>query len=71
MDQAPPNPPPEAAREPIMLAPGRRIDQPNRWVDPSRKVIGIGPFLDMSGSLAIFRRREAAEASVNQDPFIA
>jgi len=33
-------------------------------------VIGIGPFSDKSGSLAIFRSRDAAEAFVKQDPFI-
>jgi len=33
-------------------------------------VIGIGPFADRGGSLAIFRSREAAEAFVKQDPFI-
>jgi uncharacterized protein YciI len=33
-------------------------------------VIGIGPFADRTGSLAIFRSREAAEAFVKQDPFI-
>lgn len=33
-------------------------------------LIGIGPFVDKSGSLAIFRSREAAEAFVKQDPFI-
>ena len=33
-------------------------------------VIGIGPFADRSGSLAIFRSREAAEAFVREDPFI-
>ena len=33
-------------------------------------VIGIGPFSDKSGSLAIFRDRAAAEAFVAQDPFI-
>jgi uncharacterized protein len=33
-------------------------------------VIGIGPFVDKRGSLAIFRSREAAEAFVKQDPFI-
>jgi uncharacterized protein len=35
------------------------------------EVIGIGPFSDRSGSLAVFRSREAAEAFVRQDPFIA
>jgi uncharacterized protein YciI len=34
------------------------------------EVIGIGPFSDKSGNLAIFRSREAAEAFVKQDPFI-
>jgi uncharacterized protein len=32
-------------------------------------VIGIGPFADR-GNMAIFRTREAAEAFVEQDPFI-
>jgi uncharacterized protein len=32
-------------------------------------VVGIGPFADR-GNMAIFRRREAAEAFVKQDPFI-
>jgi uncharacterized protein len=34
------------------------------------EVVGIGPFADRSGNLAIFRSREAAEAFVTQDPFI-
>ena len=34
------------------------------------EVIGIGPFTDKGGNLAIFRTREAAEAFVKQDPFI-
>jgi uncharacterized protein YciI len=34
------------------------------------EVIGIGPFADAGGNLAIFRSREAAEAFVKQDPFI-
>lgn len=33
-------------------------------------VIGIGPFADRGGSLAIFGSREAAELFVQQDPFI-
>ena len=33
-------------------------------------VIGIGPFADRTGSMAIFRSREAAQAFVEQDPFI-
>ena len=34
------------------------------------EVIGIGPFADRGGNLAIFRSREAAEAFVKLDPFI-
>jgi len=34
------------------------------------EVVGIGPFTDKGGNLAIFRTREAAEAFVKQDPFI-
>jgi uncharacterized protein YciI len=34
------------------------------------EVIGIGPFSDRGGSLAIFRSREAAELFVKQDPFV-
>ena len=34
------------------------------------EVIGIGPFADRGGSLAIFRSREAAKEFVKQDPFI-
>lgn len=34
------------------------------------EVIGIGPFMDKGGNLAIFRNREAAESFVRQDPFI-
>ena len=33
-------------------------------------VIGIGPFADRGGNLAIFRSREAAEQFVKEDPFI-
>jgi uncharacterized protein YciI len=34
------------------------------------EVIGIGPFTDKGGNLAIFRSREAAERFVAQDPFV-
>jgi uncharacterized protein YciI len=34
------------------------------------KVIGIGPFVDRSGSMAIFKTRAAAEQFVSEDPFI-
>jgi len=34
------------------------------------EVIGIGPFTDKGGNLAIFRTREAAEQFVKQDPFV-
>jgi uncharacterized protein YciI len=34
------------------------------------EVIGIGPFTDNGGNMAIFRSRQAAEEFVAQDPFI-
>ena len=34
------------------------------------EVIGIGPFTDKGGNMAIFRSREAAEAFVKEDPFV-
>jgi uncharacterized protein len=34
------------------------------------EVIGIGPFTDTGGNMAIFRSREAAELFVKQDPFV-
>jgi len=34
------------------------------------EVIGIGPFMDKGGNMAIFRSREAAEEFVAKDPFI-
>ena len=33
-------------------------------------VIGIGPFGDRAGNLAIFRTRQAAEQFVTEDPFV-
>jgi len=33
-------------------------------------VIGIGPFGDKSGNMAIFKTREAAEQFITEDPFI-
>lgn len=33
-------------------------------------VIGIGPFADKGGNLAIFKTRAAAEQFVTEDPFI-
>jgi len=33
-------------------------------------VIGIGPFGDKSGNMAIFKTREAAEQFTTEDPFI-
>lgn len=33
-------------------------------------VIGIGPFPDRSGNMAIFKTRAAAEAFTREDPFI-
>ena len=34
------------------------------------EVIGIGPFADRGGNMAIFRTREAAERFTREDPFI-
>lgn len=34
------------------------------------EVIGIGPFADRGGNLAIFRTHEAAEQFTREDPFI-
>jgi len=34
------------------------------------EVVGIGPFTDRGGNMAIFRSREAAEEFVAKDPFI-
>ena len=36
----------------------------------SGDVIGIGPFGDRSGNMAIFKTRAAAEQFVTEDPFI-
>ena len=33
-------------------------------------IIGIGPFIDKSGNMAIFKTRTAAEQFVKEDPFI-
>ena len=35
-----------------------------------KKVIGIGAFTDVSGSMGIFRDKECAEEFVRQDPFV-
>lgn len=34
------------------------------------EILGIGPFADRSGSMAIFSTREAAERFVAEDPFV-
>ncbi|MDP4265729.1 MAG: hypothetical protein Q8941_24635 [Bacteroidota bacterium] len=34
------------------------------------EVIGIGPFADKGGNMAIFKTRAAAEQFVTEDPFI-
>ena len=33
-------------------------------------IIGIGPFADKGGNMAIFKTRQAAEQFVKEDPFI-
>lgn len=37
---------------------------------PRGDLVGVGPFTDRSGNLAIFRSRQAAEEFAKQDPFI-
>lgn len=34
------------------------------------EIIGIGPFADKGGNMAIFKTRQAAEQFVKEDPFI-
>ena len=36
----------------------------------SGDIIGIGPFADKGGNMAIFKTRQAAEQFVKEDPFI-
>jgi len=58
-----------ASREAIMAVYPRHKAVVDAFV-ARNEVIGIGPFTDTGGNLAIFRSREAAEAFVKQDPFI-
>ena len=57
-----------ASREAIMAVYPRHKAVLDVFVDRG-EVIGVGPFGD-GGNMAIFRSQEAAEAFVEQDPFI-
>jgi uncharacterized protein YciI len=58
-----------APREAILAAYSRHKAVLDTFVARG-EVIGIGPFADGGGNLAIFRSRAAAELFVKQDPFI-
>ena len=58
-----------ASMDAIMAVYPRHKTVVDAFVDRG-EVIGIGPFTDKGGNLAIFRSREAAERFVEQDPFL-
>ena len=58
-----------ASRDEIMAVYPRHKAVVNGFIARG-EVIGIGPFLNKGGNMAIFRSREAAEAFVRLDPFI-
>jgi uncharacterized protein YciI len=58
-----------ASMDEIMKVYPRHKALVDRYVQEGQ-VIGIGPFADRSGNLAIFRTREAAERFTREDPFI-
>ena len=57
-----------ATMETIMNVYPRHKEVVDKYVGKG-EVIGIGPFSDR-GNMAIFKTREAAEAFVQEDPFI-
>jgi len=58
-----------ATMEMIMSVYPRHKDVVDRWIQRG-EVIGIGPFSDKGGNMAIFKTRAAAEQFVTEDPFI-
>ena len=58
-----------ASMDEIMKVYPRHKALVDRYVQEGQ-VIGIGPFADRGGNLAIFRTREAAERFTREDPFI-
>lgn len=58
-----------ASMETIMSVYPRHKIVVDKWIQKG-EVIGIGPFVDKGGNMAIFRTRAAAEQFVTEDPFI-
>ena len=58
-----------ATMEKIMSVYPRHKIVVDRYIQRS-EVIGIGPFADKGGNMAIFKTRAAAEQFVTEDPFI-
>mgnify|MGYP001550821017 CR=1 FL=1 len=59
----------DATMEMIMSVYPRHKIVVDRYIQRG-EVIGIGPFADKSGNMAIFKTRAAAEQFVTEDPFI-
>ena len=58
-----------ATMETIMSVYPRHKIVVDRYIQKG-EVIGIGPFADKGGNMAIFKTRAAAEQFVTEDPFI-
>jgi hypothetical protein len=58
-----------ASMETIMSVYPRHKIVVDKWIQKG-EVIGIGPFVDKGGNMAIFKTRAAAEQFVTEDPFI-
>jgi uncharacterized protein len=54
--------------ETIMSVYPRHVTVLDKYIQ-SGEIIGVGPFADKSGNMAIFKTREAAEQFVAEDPF--
>jgi uncharacterized protein len=58
-----------ATMETIMSVYPRHKIVVDKWIQKGEE-IGIGPFVDKGGNMAIFKTRAAAEQFVTEDPFI-
>lgn len=58
-----------ATMETILAVYPRHKIVADKYIDQG-DVVGIGPFTDRGGNMAIFKSREAAEKFVAEDPFI-
>ena len=58
-----------ATLEEIMSIYPRHKVVADKYIDRG-DIIGIGPFADKGGNMAIFKTRQAAEQFVKEDPFI-